>query len=243
MILTPRFREGMKAAIPVWVAFVPSGIALGIAAQAHGLRLHEILLMSAWVYAGPAQFAMLAPLAAGTPPLQIVLAAVLVNLRFLPMSMVLAPFFSGIKRRSLLFAAHFISASSFVIPYLQFQKEKEPAATPALSPETRGQSNLQFFLGVGTTNFTVWIVGTAVGYEIAQTLPKTLDEGLKFILPAYFAGLLALDIRGPVLAVICLASLVLTIPAVMWSADWGWIITAAAVASAGWSLERWMARA
>lgn len=243
MIFTPRFRQGVKAAIPVWVAFIPSGIALGIAAQAHGLRLHEILFMSAVVYAGPAQFAVLAPLATGAPALQTVLAAVLINLRFLPMSMTLAPFFTGIKRRSLLFASHFISASSFVIPYLQFQKEKESPATSSLSPEARGQSNMQFFLGVGTTNFTVWLIGTAVGYEIAQTLPKTLDEALKFILPAYFAALLTLDVRGPVLGAICLASLLLAIPAVMWSTDWGWIVMAVAVVTAGWSLERWTARA
>jgi predicted branched-subunit amino acid permease len=232
----------MKAAIPVWVAFVPSSIALGIAAQANGLSLYEILFMSAWVYAGPAQFAMLAPLASGTPALQIVVAAFLVNLRFLPMSMTLAPFFGGVKRRTMLLAAHFVSASSFVIPYLQFQKERTAATTTSPLSESQGQSNLQFFLGVGMTSFTIWVVGTGVGYEIAQTLPKTLDEALKFILPAYFAALLALDVRGAVLGAICLGSLVLTIPAVMWSADWGWIITAAAIATAGWSLERWMAR-
>ena len=63
MSFRARFRQGMIAAIPIWIAFVPSSLAWGIAAQAHGLSLTEIVLMSAWVYSGPAQFAVLAPLA------------------------------------------------------------------------------------------------------------------------------------------------------------------------------------
>jgi predicted branched-subunit amino acid permease len=42
-----RFRQGMKAAIPVWIAFVPSSIAWGIAAQSHQLTLEEVFLLSA----------------------------------------------------------------------------------------------------------------------------------------------------------------------------------------------------
>jgi predicted branched-subunit amino acid permease len=39
MSFAPRFRQGMKAAIPIWIAFVPSSLAWGIAAQAHGLTI------------------------------------------------------------------------------------------------------------------------------------------------------------------------------------------------------------
>jgi predicted branched-subunit amino acid permease len=65
MIFAPRFRQGANAAIPIWIAFVPSSVAWGMAAQAHGLKLDEVILMSAWVYSGPAQFAVLAPLGEG----------------------------------------------------------------------------------------------------------------------------------------------------------------------------------
>ena len=86
----------MKAAIPVWIAFVPSSIAWGIAAQSHGLTLEEVFLMSAWVYSGPAQFAVLGPLAEGKSALQVLVCGdSLMNLRFLPMSTALAPFSMG----------------------------------------------------------------------------------------------------------------------------------------------------
>ncbi len=241
MILTPRLRQGTRAAIPVWIAFVPSSIAWGIAAQAHGLRLDEVLLMSAWVYSGPAQFAVLAPLASGKSALQVILAASLVNLRFLPMSTALAPFFKNVRRTRLFCAAHFISASSFIIPYLQFQKEKNSVSTSAA--EKQGRANVDFFLGVGVTSFLVWVAGTAAGFKIAHALPQSFDEGLRFILPGYFAGLITMDMRSRTMAAICVSSLILTIPAIMWSPDWGWIIITVVIATAGWSLEAWIRRA
>jgi len=87
MLSGTRFRQGMRAAVPIWIAFVPSSIAWGMAPQARGLTLQEILLMSAVVYSGPAQFAVLAPLAEGKSALQVLIAGFLMNLRFLPMSM------------------------------------------------------------------------------------------------------------------------------------------------------------
>jgi predicted branched-subunit amino acid permease len=244
MGFSPRFREGVRAAIPIWIAFVPSSLAFGVAAQAHGLQLGEVVLMSAWVYSGPAQFTVLAPIAAGKSSLQILLAASLVNLRFLSMSTALAPYFRGVRPRRLLVAAHFIVASSFVITYLRFRQESESqAGITADAPPFDGQRNLPFFLGVGITSFLFWVVGTGVGHEIAQGLPRGFEEGLKFILPGYFAGLLVIDMRGRILPLICLVSLVATVPAMVLSPDWGWIATAIIVATVGWTVEQWMKRA
>ena len=120
--------------------------------------------MSAWVYSGPAQFAVLAPLAEGKSALQVVIAGFLMNLRFLPMSMALAPFFRGVNRLPLFFASHVISASSFIVPYLQFQNELAADRNDsAAARSTAGYGRLAFFLGVGVTSFTVWVVGSAAG--------------------------------------------------------------------------------
>ena len=243
MFFSARFRQGMKAAIPIWIAFVPSSVAWGIAAQAHGLRLEEIILMSAWVYSGPAQFAVLDPLSSGKSALQVLLVAFVINLRFLPMSMALAPFFTGVRKRVLLFASQFISASSFVVPYLQFQRENETgSAAVSDSGANYGQDNLRFFLGVGITSSLVWVVGTGAGSKIAGGLPSGFEEGLKFILPGYFAGLLVVEMRGWTMALICLASLLTAVPGALASPDWGWITTSLIIATLGWSLEQWTSR-
>jgi predicted branched-subunit amino acid permease len=242
MSFSPRFRQGAKAAIPIWIAFVPSSLAWGIAAQAHGLKLDEVILMSAWVYSGPGQFAVLLPLAEGKSSLQVLLAGFLMNLRFLPMSAALAPYFNGVKRAPLLLASQVISASSFIVPYLQFQKERGGLSNDSEGPQ-RGYANLAFFLGVGATSFLIWVVGTGVGYGVALGVPPGFEEALKFILPGYFAGLLVVDMKGRTMALVCAVSLLAAIPGALISAGWGWLVTAISVAILGWALEQWKYRA
>lgn len=242
MIFTSHLRQGMKAAIPIWIAFVPSSIAWGIAAQAHGLDLEEAVLMSAWVYSGPAQFAVLEPLASGKPSLQVLIVSFFMNLRFLPMSAALAPYFRGVRRLKLLLSCHFVSASSFIVPYLQFQKERQDADKLHAEDAADGERHLHFFLGVGMTSFLVWVVGTGAGYAAALGVPAGFEEALKFILPGYFAGLLALEIRESTIRLMCLVSLAAAVPAALISPVWGWLTMAALIATLGWSWELWMRR-
>ena len=236
MSFSARVRQGMKAAIPIWIAFVPSSLAWGIAAQNHGLSIGEIVLMSAWVYSGPAQFAVLAPLSEGKSMTTVLLAGFLMNLRFLPMSMALAPFFRGVKRIPLLIASHVVSASSFIVPYLQFQKERESSGGRATAG---GYGNLGFFVGVGATSFSVWVAGTATGYGVALSFPPGFEEPLKYILPGYFAGLLAVEMRGWTVPTVCVGSAAMAIPGAMLNPGWGWLVSAAIIASLAWAVERW----
>jgi predicted branched-subunit amino acid permease len=243
MSFTVRFRQGMKAAIPIWIAFAPSSVAWGIAAQRHGLSFEEIILMSAWVYSGPAQFAVLGPLAENKSSLQVLVAGFLMNLRFLPMSTALAPFFRGVERLPLLLSSHVVSASSFIVPYLQFQKERDgtTGAAPAAPPD--GYGNLAFFLGVGVTSSIVWVTGSGAGFGLALGFPADFDEALRFILPGYFAGLLVVEMKSRAMALICLGSLMAALPGALASQEWGWLIMAIGVATLGWGIEQWKLRA
>jgi predicted branched-subunit amino acid permease len=243
MSFTVRFRQGMKAAIPIWIAFAPSSVAWGIAAQRHGLSLEEIILMSAWVYSGPAQFAVLGPLAENKSSLQVLVAGFLMNLRFLPMSTALAPFFRGVKRLPLLLSSHVISASSFIVPYLQFQKERDGTTRAALAAPPDGYGNLAFFLGVRITIPIVWVTGSGVGFGLALGFPADFDEALRFILPGYFAGLLVVEMKGWAMALICLGCLMAALPGALASQEWGWLIMAIGVATLGWGIEQWKLRA
>ena len=241
MSLLARFRQGMKAAIPIWVAFVPSSVAWGIAAQRHGLSFNEAIFMSAWVYSGPAQFAVLAPLAENKSALQVLVAGFLMNLRFLPMSTALAPFFRGVNRIALLICSHVVSASSFIVPYMQFQKERESASGAIEAKD--GYSNLMLFLGVGITSFIVWVTGTGTGFAIALGFPHDFDEALKFILPGYFAGLLVVEMKSWAMLIVCLGSLIAALPGAAVSPGWGWLVTAIAVATIVWGVEKWQSHA
>lgn len=243
MSFAARFRQGMKAAIPIWIAFVPSSIAWGIAAQDHGLTLIEVILLSAWVYSGPAQFAVLGPLASNQSSLQVLIAGSLMNLRFLPMSAALAPFFRDVTRWRVLCASQVVSASSFIVPYLQFQKERASDVDDHVRSTAYGYGNLAFFLGVGVTAYSIWVVGTTAGFGVALGFPSGFDEALKFILPGYFAGLLVAEMKGWAMALICAGSLVAAVPGALASEGWGWLATAILIAVSIWGLEEWNFRA
>lgn len=241
MLFSDSFRQGVRAAVPVWIAFIPSSFALGMAAKGFGLRMEEIVLMSALVYAGPAQYAVVEPLAAGKPALQILIATALMNLRFLPMSAAMAPYFRRVKRTRLLWASHFISASSFVLPYVKFQQEEKESASAGGTSKTSAE-NLSFFLGIGMTAFCVWVAGTAVGYWAALSMPPGFEEAFKFILPAYFACIIAVELRERTASTICILSFLAAVPAALWNPDWGWMITAIGVATIGWRFNEWRRR-
>ncbi len=234
------FCAGVKAAVPVWVAFAPTSFALGIAASVHGLSLGEIVLMSLLVYAGPAQFAALEPLAAARPVAQILITTLLINLRFLVMSAAIARYFRGVKRARLLFGAQFLSASSFIIPFAHFQKQTDASAETAAQA---GERNFRFFLGVALTNFTVWVAGTAGGYWAALGVPAGFDEALKFVLPGYFACLLAVEIRERTAQWVGTLGFFTAMLGMAIDPNWGWLLTAIAVATAGWMVEQWIRHA
>jgi branched chain amino acid efflux pump len=226
MFFAPRFRQGMKSAIPIWIAFVPSSIAWGIAAQNHGLSLDEVVLMSAWVYSGAAQFAVLGPLAENKSALQVLVAGFLM------------------KRVPLLLSSHVISASSFIVPYLQFQKERQVESSDGTDPRrVDGRGNLTFFLGVGVTSFAVWVTGTAAGFGVALGFSPGFEEALKFILPGYFAGLLVIEMKDWAPRLICLGSLAAALASAWVNPGWGWLATSVAVATLGWGMEEWKSRA
>lgn len=244
MTFSASFRDGVKRAIPVWFAFVPISFAVGVAAKAHGLHWSEIVLMSALVYGGPSQFAALEQLGAGKPALQIVLTTFLINVRFLPMSATLVPYFRWARKVRLLFAAHFISPSSFVLTHVHLQK-KEALSVPNLHDDAVNESekNLDYYFGVSLTCFLVWVVGTAFGYWAALAVPPAFNEGLRFALPGYFACIFALEIREWFLRLVCLISLFLALPGAVLSPESGWLVTSLMVATSIWSVEQWMRRA
>ncbi len=234
------FHEGVKAAIPIWIAFLTVSFTLGIAAKTHGLSLGEIVLMSALVFAGPAQFAALEPLASGKPALQILLTTFLINLRFLVLSTALAPYFRRVKRLPLLFSAHFLSISTFIVPYIHFQKEP-PAAAP--SPERRGgDPSLRYFLGVALTSFSMWVLGSGLGFWAALRVPSGFEEGLKFMLPGYFACMLTAELKGRTALLIGTVSFLAAVPGALVNPDWGWLASALLIGTGGWGIEQWMRR-
>ena len=83
---TKIFIDGVGAAWPICIGYIPIGLALGVIAQKAGLSPSEIGVMSLLVFAGSSQFIAVSMLSAGADIAAIILTTFMVNLRHLLMS-------------------------------------------------------------------------------------------------------------------------------------------------------------
>ncbi|MFQ5656946.1 MAG: AzlC family ABC transporter permease [Candidatus Methylomirabilales bacterium] len=220
------FWEGARAAIPVCFGFLGITFALGIAAHARGLSAGELFLMSAVVFAAPAQFPAVELLPLGGQALQILVGTFFINLRFSLMSFTLAPYFKRVRASLLMPAAHLISVSTFAVSFLRFQRAPAP-------------DNFIYFLGVAVPSYTCYLVGTMVGYHFGVGVPGGFEAGIQFIFPAYLTALLAAELRERQ-AILLVVVAFLTTPLVeRLLPGWGLILNAVVVATAAIGVEAW----
>jgi 4-azaleucine resistance transporter AzlC len=100
--LRSSYREGLKRIAPVAPASASFGIAFGILASTAGLGSLAPIVMSATTFAGSAQFAVASVLDNGGSVATAVVAAVLLNARYLAVSVAIAGDFEGSRLRRLL---------------------------------------------------------------------------------------------------------------------------------------------
>ena len=89
------YRDGIRAGLPFLLPTAAIGISFGVVARSLGWDPAAPVVMSAIVYSGSAQFASTSVLGDGGTVLAAVLAAALVNARFLPMGIAFAPALEG----------------------------------------------------------------------------------------------------------------------------------------------------
>ena len=83
------------------------------------------------------------------------------------------------------------------------------------------------------------MLGSGIGYWAALRVPQELDEGLKFIVPGYFACMLATEAYQRIALLICAASFFAAPAAARLNPHWGWLVAAFIIATVGWGLEEW----
>lgn len=171
LIEHPSFRTGFRAGVPFAVAGFVLAISFGLLAEPVMGPVAPIV-MSAIVFAGSAQFAALAVLAAGGGVVAAVAAGVLLNARYIPMGIALAPSLDGGPLRRALIGQGMIDFSW------------------AAAAREGGNFDWRFMLGATTPAYPSWVGGTVVGVLAGDLIgdPETL--GLDAIFPAFFLALL-----------------------------------------------------
>jgi 4-azaleucine resistance transporter AzlC len=155
------------------------GASFGLVARAAGMGVVAPLVMSATTFAGSAQFAVTSILAAGGGAAAAIAAAVLLNARYAPISISVAPLFHGRPLRRLLESQLIVDESW------------------ALAGRGGGRFDRRILLGAGLLLYVSWISGTAVGVLAGDALGDPKDLGLDGAFPALFLALLAPQLRAP----------------------------------------------
>jgi branched chain amino acid efflux pump len=167
------YRDGFRAILPLMPAIVAFGASFGVLARAAGVDALAAVAMSATTFAGSAQFAIVSVLGAGGTAVAAIGAAVLLNGRYVPMSVAASGAFTGGPVRRLLEAQLLVDESW------------------ALSRREQGGFDRRVLVGAGGLLYLGWVSSTAVGVLAGDSLTEPATLGLDAAFPALFLALLA----------------------------------------------------
>ncbi len=166
-----RFRSGVRVGIPYSAASLLLAISFGVLAEPVMGTVAPIV-MSAVLFAGSAQFAAVAVLAAGGGAVAAILAGFLLNLRYAPMGIALAPSLRGGPLRRAAIGQAMIDFSW------------------AAASRGGGKFDAPFMLGVTAPSYPCWVGGTAIGVFAGDLIGDPAKLGLDALVPAFFLCLL-----------------------------------------------------
>ncbi|MCP9486767.1 MAG: AzlC family ABC transporter permease [Gaiellaceae bacterium MAG52_C11] len=174
--MSGRLRDGVLAALPLAPGPLLFGASFGLLAADAGMSWAAAVLMSATTFAGSAQFAAASVLDTGGGAVAAIVAAVLLNARYVPLSVAVASIFPGSRRRRLVESQLIVDESW------------------ALAGRS-GRFEHAVLVGAGLLFYVLWVGGTAAGTLVGDLLdPEAI--GLDAAFPALFLALLVPYVRA-----------------------------------------------
>jgi predicted branched-subunit amino acid permease len=172
LLKDPLFKSGFSSVTAGVIGVGIWGVVTTLAMMKSGLSAWECVAMTLLVYSGTAQLAALPLLAAGSPVVAIIATAILVSLRFVVYSAIIAKHFG-----------HFPLAKRLIIGYLTIDSGLA-AYTSKQQAQWNSQQQLSFWAGCNLPVWVFWQIGSLIGILLASFLPTS---------KAYaFIGLLAI---------------------------------------------------
>lgn len=150
------------------------GVSFGVLAVHVHITGWAVVLMSALVFAGSAQFAAIGVLAAGGGVVAAVLAGVLLNLRYLAIGAAVAPSLPGGPLRRLILGQLSVD-ESYAIGVAAGQGGRPDGRTVIIT---------------GSVLYVAWVIGTLIGVLLGPVFGDPARFGLDAAFPALFVALL-----------------------------------------------------
>jgi 4-azaleucine resistance transporter AzlC len=172
------YLAGARAALPFALATFVLGISFGVLARSLDWGTLAPIVFSVIAFSGSAQFAVASVLGSGGGALPAIVAAALLNARFGPMGVAVAPHLKGGPLRRALEGQAVVDASW------------------ALASRSGGRFDREFMIGATLPQVAAWIGGTIVGVLGRDFIGDPERLGLDVIFPAFFLILLAKELRS-----------------------------------------------
>ena len=171
-------RDGVRAVAALAIAVVGFGISFVVLAQTAGMGSVAPIVMSMTTFAGSAQFAAASILSTGGTVAAAITAAVLLNARYGPIGVSVAPSLTGSAWSRFLHAQLTVDESW------------------AIAAEGDGRFNPRVLLGAGLTLYVAWVAGTILGVAFGDAIGDPASWGLDAAFPALFLALLVPQLDG-----------------------------------------------
>ncbi|OCL87314.1 AzlC family ABC transporter permease [Arcobacter porcinus] len=165
-----KFIDILKITIPVALAYIPLGMAFGIFAVSYEIPWYFATLMSLIVYAGSAEFLIVAFIISFASILEVFIAIFLVNLRHFFYGISILNDFKNLKGFSKIYSIFGLTDETFALLKLVDIKSEEK------------QKVYPIIIALG---HLYWVFGVFLGSFFRQFL-KFDSKGLSFILTALF---------------------------------------------------------
>jgi 4-azaleucine resistance transporter AzlC len=178
------FWAGAKDTFPLIVGAIPFGIIFGALAVNSGISPAGTLAMSAFVFAGSAQFIAAGLVASGVSTGLIILTTFVVNLRHMLYSASLAPHMKHLPQRWLLPLGFWLTDESFAVVITRYSRAD------------RSPFKHWYFLGSAVAMYSNWQLCTYIGLRAGQAIPDPGRWGLEFAMVVTFIGMIVPFLRG-----------------------------------------------
>lgn len=175
------FAQGVRATMPVSASVAAYGSVLGVLAVHKGMAWGTLLLMNGLVFAGSSQFVMVEMWNESMPFVEMGLAVLVINLRYLLAGASLEPILRNTPLLRRLFIIHFATDESWAV---------------TMAADRLGKATPAYLLGAGLCVFGAWSLGTMAGTLCGSTVSNPERFALDFAFTAVFTALAISIWRG-----------------------------------------------
>ncbi|WP_282601974.1 AzlC family ABC transporter permease [Paracoccus sp. PARArs4] len=193
------FWHGMWQSLPFLIVIVPFSLLFGVVASEAGLDLAQIMGFSVLVLAGASQFTAVQLMSDNAPAIIVILSSLAVNLRMAMYSASLVPWLGDAPAKHKAWLSYVLVDQSYALSIQHYERH------PRLSMTQR----LAYFAGCAVLICVPWMIATAVGAIIGQSMPEGI--ALDFAMPITFLAMIAPMLRTVAHMAACFTSIVLAL--------------------------------